>query len=247
MPEYSILIVEDDPIISRVLVSIVREGGFNLQTPVNSGEQAIEQVALERPDLVLMDIDLPGIMSGIDAASALFNIFSIPVVFVTGHDEKEFLNKAITSMPFGFLIKPVNPNILTSTISVSISLAKRIKTTTEGAKAGLSHIMQSRIDEGITPVVLTDTQNRVIWTNQAAEEFLELTGSEIFYLDFFAFLKERPAFSDFVNTVKKEEKGEWSHKLTDSSQNKEFLISGEPVFNLFGDHSGTFISIGTGE
>lgn len=247
MPEYSILIVEDDPIISRVLVSIVREGGFNLQTPVNSGEQVIEQVALERPDLVLMDIDLPGIMSGIDAASALFNIFSIPVVFVTGHDEKSFLNKAITSMPFGFLIKPVNPNILTSTISVSISLAEKIKKTTEGVNAGLSQTMQSRINDGKIPVILTDTQNRVIWTNQAAEEFLELTGSELFYMDLFEFLKGRPVFSDYVNDFKELGREEWNVIITDSSQNTEFHITGEPVFNLFGDHSGTFISIGTGE
>jgi len=244
MPEYSILIVEDDPIISRVLVSIVREGGFNLQTPVNSGEQVIEQVALERPDLVLMDIDLPGIMSGIDAASVLFNIFSIPVVFVTGHDEKEFLNKAITSMPFGFLIKPVNPNILTSTISVSISLAENIKRTNEGVKAGLSQIMQSRINEGRIPVVLTDAQNRTIWTNQAAEEFLELTGSELFYKDFFEFVKDRSVFSDLANNMREVEEGEWSFKIADTTQNNEFLITGEPISNLFGDHSGTFISIG---
>lgn len=247
MPEYSILIVEDDPIISRVLVSIVREGGFNLQTPVNSGEQVVEQVALERPDLVMMDIDLPGIMSGIDAASVLFNIFSIPVVFVTGHDEKTFLNKAIASMPFGFLIKPVNPNILTSTILVSISLAERMKKTTEGVKAGLLSSMQSRINEGIIPVILIDSQSRVIWTNQAAEELLEITGSELYYMDFLEFLKDRPGFSDFVNNYKDLEKGEWSVKLPKSSQNKEHLITGEPIFNLFGDHSGTFISIATGE
>jgi CheY-like chemotaxis protein len=93
MPENSVLIVEDDEIIVRVLLTILREGGFTVHTPVNSGEQVIEQVAAEKPDVVLMDIDLPGAMSGIEAAAQLFNIFSIPVIFVTGHDEKKVLKK----------------------------------------------------------------------------------------------------------------------------------------------------------
>lgn len=45
MPENSVLIVEDDEIITRVLLSMLRDGGFVLHTPVNSGEQVIEQVA----------------------------------------------------------------------------------------------------------------------------------------------------------------------------------------------------------
>lgn len=244
MPECSVFVVEDDPIIVRILLSMLREENFNLETPVNSGEQALEQVIFEKPDIVLMDIDLPGLISGIDAASMLFNIFTIPVIFVTGHDERSILDRAIQSLPFGFLVKPVSPYLLINTIRISISLCSRMRQTTQGKAAGLSPSIRSSIQEYPGPLLLINGEDRVIWINQATEELFDLRSQEVFMQNISAHLNGRlhsaafhPAF--FADT----QESEMPCSFVVNSQRYLCKIHREPITNLFGDYSGSLVAI----
>lgn len=246
MPEKRILIVEDDEIIVRVLSSMLREGGFILQTPVNSGEQAIEQVVVERPDAVLMDIDLAGQLSGIKTAAELFNLFAIPVIFVTGHDDRKIFEKAISSLPFGFLIKPVNPNLLYSTIHVSLVLCEKIRLTSEGKKAGISPSMAVQISDSVHPVILIDSDFQIIWANQAAEECIDDNGQSVFLKDVREGLpllnsSGHIPSSFFRTTVE----SKMPVSLTVDGQTRQCIITARPIMNMFGQYSGSFITITT--
>ncbi|NLL10667.1 MAG: two-component response regulator [Euryarchaeota archaeon ADurb.Bin294] len=244
MPEYSVLVVEDDEIIARILTSMLRDSGYITHTPVNSGEQALEQVAVEKPDIVLMDIDLAGAISGITAAKEIFNIFSIPVIFVTGHDERKFLEMAMGSMPFGFLVKPVNPNLLYSTIQVAINLCERIRVTTEGKKAGLSPLMSIQVSDSSHPVIILNSDNAILWMNQAAEECVGENGSALFLKDI------RQALSllcpdvniqpDFFRSYDAQDLKICSD---DIHKRRSYKITARPVVNMFGSYSGSFITI----
>ncbi len=243
MPEKKVLIVEDDEIIVRVLLSMVREIGFAVQTPVNSGEQVIEQVAVERPDVVLMDIDLPGAMSGIEAATELFNIYSIPVIFVTGHDERKNFEKALSSMPFGFLVKPVNPNLLYSTIMVGVHLCDRMRETAEGRKAGLSASMQVQIADSSHPILIVNRDHAIIWMNQAAEECLGERSSALFLKDLRqALVSVRPGLDLSPDSFRSSGDGE-KRVCIDGEGETKYIITARPIMNMFGTYSGSFITI----
>jgi len=244
MPEYSVLVVEDDEIIARVLTSMLREYGFITHTPVNSGEQVLEQVAVEKPDIVLMDIDLPGAMSGINAAKEIFNIFSIPVIFVTGLDERKVLEMAMSSLPFGFLVKPVNPNLLYSTIQVAINLCERIRVTTEGKKAGLSPLMSVQVADSSHPVIIINSDNAIIWMNQAAEECVGENGSALFLKDvrqaLFLLCPDVNIPPDFFRSY--DARG-LRICNNDAHERRSYKITARPVVNMFGSYSGSFITI----
>lgn len=246
MPEKRVLIVEDDEIIVRVLISMLRDNGFILQTPVNSGEQAIEQVAAERPDIVLMDIDLAGEMSGIKTAAELFNLFTIPVIFVTGHDEHTIFEKAIRSLPFGFLLKPVNPNLLVSSIHVALALCEKMLLTTEGKKAGLTQSMCVQISDSVHPVVLVDSELSIIWANQAAEELFHENGQAIFLRDIREGLSIiNPSIQISPSFFRGADDSKKPVAIPFDGQMRQCIITARPIMNVFGIYSGSFISITT--
>jgi CheY-like chemotaxis protein len=244
MPEYSVLIVEDDPIIVRVLYSMLEYGNFHVLTPIDSGEQVIEQVTLEKPDIVLMDIDLPGVITGIDTASILFRLFNIPVIFVTGHDEKTVLERAIGSMPFGFLIKPVNPTLLISSIMVSVNMCMKMRQTTEGRLSGLSDSMLSRLTGASGYHILVDDQNYILLANQGAEELFRPCCSDLFYKNIADLIRSiipdeiriGEEFNDLIQNQR-------LFIVTNENEISECTLIIESIKDLFGERSGSFISL----
>jgi DNA-binding response OmpR family regulator len=177
--DYSILIVEDDPIIARVLETILKDADFLVDEPVNSGEKAINRVVSQRPGIVLMDIDLLGKLSGIETARILLHFFSVPVIFVTGHDEEEVLMRSKDADPYGFLIKPINQNILNTTIQIAVNLHEKICSTTEGKTGGLTPFQRTELLSSLKSVVLLDDKNRIIWMNSAAEFLIEQQAGDL--------------------------------------------------------------------
>jgi len=76
-----ILIVDDDALLRRSLAFNLEQAGYRAST-AGTAEDALAQVRLEPPDLVLLDISLPG-MDGLDALRALRQQLNVPVIFLT--------------------------------------------------------------------------------------------------------------------------------------------------------------------
>lgn len=102
------MIVEDEIISAMALKQSLEKQGYDVCPLVASGEEAIRSAESEEPDIVLMDINILGDMNGIDTARELFSRFSIPVVFVTGYDEKEVKKRISTVPSASYIIKPIN-------------------------------------------------------------------------------------------------------------------------------------------
>jgi len=77
----SILVVDDEPQICRVLRSTLTSKGYVI-TEVKSGEEAVESVRKERPDLILLDVNMPG-MGGIEAAREIRGMCDVPIIMLT--------------------------------------------------------------------------------------------------------------------------------------------------------------------
>jgi len=116
----SILIVEDDFIVAKVIEKSLIEIGYQIAGMVSSGPEAIAAAEKEQPDLILMDINLQGDMDGITAAEKIQSRQNIPVVFLTAFSDQRTFSRALETAPYGYIIKPFQTNTLATTIEVAL-------------------------------------------------------------------------------------------------------------------------------
>jgi len=115
-----ILVVEDEPIVALDLQLRLQRMGYNVPVFVASGEEALASAQLSPPDLVLMDINIEGEMDGVEAADRLAQQY-VPVVYLTAYSNDRTLERAKTTEPYGYLLKPFEERELQTTIEVAIS------------------------------------------------------------------------------------------------------------------------------
>ena len=168
MPKAHILIVEDDWIVAEDTKITLKKLGFGVSGIVTSGEESLERVEAEPPDLVLMDIKLEGEMGGIEAAARIRDRFNIPVVYVTGYADEDVLERAKVTEPFGYIVKPFDDRELNSVIEIALYKHK-METKLKESEAWLYTTLKSIGDAVIT----TDTKGIVTFMNPVAQS---LTG-----------------------------------------------------------------------
>lgn len=120
MPELSILLTEDDPDVARYLTTVLKSLGHKVVAVACDGLQAVKSAHELRPDLVIMDIDLPG-MNGITAASKILEKRSVPLIISTGRTDAEALESTKHLNIQAFLIKPFSAVQLKSAIAVAMN------------------------------------------------------------------------------------------------------------------------------
>ena len=118
----TILIAEDEVISALSMQKMLTRSGFNVFELVSTGEDAVERVNQEKPDLIIMDVFLNGRINGVEAAMKIRLRFDIPIVFVTGYEEGKVIEwiKSVTSSTY--LIKPFTPKDLESAIAQALKV-----------------------------------------------------------------------------------------------------------------------------
>lgn len=119
-----ILIVEDEPITAADLELKLAALGHEVAGWVDTGEDAVAQAPSLHPDLVLMDIRLAGAMDGIEAAAHLREQSSVPLVFLTAFADAETVDRACTTEPFGYLLKPFTERSVATAVQVALTRAR---------------------------------------------------------------------------------------------------------------------------
>lgn len=121
----SVLIVEDHEFQRRVQTKILRDEGFDVATAID-GLDALNQLRKLRPDLVLIDVDLPGI-PGPEIVRRLraTNIFKrTPILMISGNSDKEVIDGCRKAGANGFIIKPFDRKALLEKIQTILSRPK---------------------------------------------------------------------------------------------------------------------------
>jgi DNA-binding LytR/AlgR family response regulator len=121
MSKAKVYIVEDEILLSKDLENILKSNGYNVVGVSQSGEEFLEKVVEERPNIVLMDIMLKGKITGIEAAKKLREMLDIPVIFLTAYSDENTVEKAKESFPYGYIIKPFREKELITTIEVALN------------------------------------------------------------------------------------------------------------------------------
>ena len=101
-----ILIVEDEGLIALDLKKRLEQAGYTVPAIADNAAGALLSVESLEPNLVLMDIRLRGPRDGIDTADEIRRRFHVPVIFVTAHADRETLDRARITEPFGYIVKP---------------------------------------------------------------------------------------------------------------------------------------------
>jgi len=125
MAGIKVLLVEDDWIIAKEIAYNLQDMGFEVAGSLDSAEEAYRQIKIILPDLVILDIDLSGEMTGIELATQLKKDGNIPFIFLTALADSQTVEKAKLAEPYAYLIKPVGPETLYSTIEITLHNAAR--------------------------------------------------------------------------------------------------------------------------
>lgn len=114
-----ILIVEDNFILALALEKQLQRMGLEVMDKIDRGDVAVEKVREDEPDLILMDIKLAGDLDGVDATKKIRDFSDVPVIYLTGTGSAEIERdeKIRETRPSGYLIKPVEPDLLKREIS----------------------------------------------------------------------------------------------------------------------------------
>ncbi len=120
MDKAEILIVEDETIIGMDVKATLESFDYSVPKIICKGEEAIEYVQSNPPDLALMDIMLAGELDGIAAAKHIRHKCNIPTVFLTAQANLGILKKAYDCHPYGYVLKPINDMDLVYTIDTAL-------------------------------------------------------------------------------------------------------------------------------
>lgn len=113
--QHRIFVVEDNPANLLIAVTVLEADGYLVES-AGSAEAARNRIHAEPPDLILMDIQLPGI-DGLDFTRELKadpETSSIPVVALTAHDMPLYQRAAQAAGCEGFIPKPATPSVLSA-------------------------------------------------------------------------------------------------------------------------------------
>ena len=122
MPRENILVVDDEPNILKVLGDILTDEGYRVRT-AHSGEDALAEVQRSSPDLVILDIWLPG-MDGLQTLDVLKGVVpETPVIMISGHGTIETAVRAIKMGAYDFIEKP--PTIERTLLAVQHGLEQQ--------------------------------------------------------------------------------------------------------------------------
>jgi PAS domain S-box-containing protein len=164
MIQAKILVVEDEVIVARTIASQLTQLGYAVVGTASSGAAAIDRANRTQPDLVLMDVMLKGEMDGITAASQICSQHDIPIVFLTAYADEDTLQRAKSTLPLGYIVKPFSPGELR--VAVELALFKhQIDKELRINRAYLATLLHSMNDA----VIATDEQGLVTFMNPAAE------------------------------------------------------------------------------
>ena len=120
-----ILIIEDEPMISMELESLVESLGHSVSGVARTHSESVALAKANRPGMILADIRLADSSSGLDAVNELLGLFEVPVIFITAYPE-QFLTGSRPEPTF-LIPKPFQPATISAVISQALFFEQKAK------------------------------------------------------------------------------------------------------------------------
>lgn len=121
MTTLKIGVVEDELIIARTILGTLDELGYGYCGPAINYTEAMEMLDRDKPDLLLLDIQLSGKKDGIDVARRLNEQYHLPFIFLTANSDGETIERAKAVKPPAYIVKPFTKEELFAAIEIAFS------------------------------------------------------------------------------------------------------------------------------
>lgn len=170
MKPLKILVADDSASIGLFIRELLTSSGHTV-TVVRSGEEALDSYRQDPPELVLMDLNMPGIggKEAIRQIRALHSSSWVPIIIITGsHDEADVLDGFMVGAD-DYLVKPINPLIL----EVRMRTMMRIASIQRTAEAVIENVLEG--------IIRIDRVGRITAFNKAAETIFGYTAEEVLW------------------------------------------------------------------
>ncbi len=115
-----VLVAEDDYLVGETIKRALKQIGYDLVGKASDGVEAVEMAVSLRPDVVLMDIQMPE-LDGLEAARQIQRQCPMPVVILTAHESLSLVEKASEAGVAAYLTKPPNPAEIERAIIVAVA------------------------------------------------------------------------------------------------------------------------------
>ena len=159
-----ILVVEDETKIARLVRDYLEHAGFEAEV-VGDGDAALASARRSRPDLVVLDLGLPG-RDGLDVARVLRRTSSVPIVMLTARGDEIDRVVGLELGADDYVVKPFSPKEL-------VARVRAVLRRTQAAQAGGPEVLRvadvevdlprMRVSVGGRPVELTPTEFQLLW------------------------------------------------------------------------------------
>lgn len=120
MANIQILIVEDEPLIAEDIGEYLSNVDYSVAAIAYNKAQAMQALQEQKPDLVLLDINLGNNLDGIALAQLINAQYFLPFIFLTSYTHKSVLNQAKVTRPMGYLLKPFTEKDLFTSIEIGL-------------------------------------------------------------------------------------------------------------------------------
>jgi response regulator NasT len=136
-----VLLVDDDRLVLSTLSSGLEQAGYAVQA-AGSAEEALRVLAIESPDLAVLDVRMPG-QSGLDLAEHLREAGEVPFIFLTAYSDADIVQKAAEYGALGYVVKPADIPQLVPAMEAALARAEELHKLRETEKQ-----LQTALSEG---------------------------------------------------------------------------------------------------
>ncbi len=123
-----LLVVDDEPFVNQLIQNQLTNLGYRVSGTAFDGPEAVKLTCQTRPDVVLMDLQMPDPetgrddrLAGLRAAQTIQEECPTPVILLTAHESPELVQQASTAGVGAYLVKPPDPRTIERTITVTLA------------------------------------------------------------------------------------------------------------------------------
>ncbi|MEE3274588.1 MAG: response regulator [Actinomycetota bacterium] len=131
--EVRVALAEDDAIIRLDLRETLEEEGYTVVGDTGRGDEMLELVAATDPEVVILDIKMPG-MDGIEVARCIAESHGAAVVILTAFSQREFIDQAIEAGALAYLVKPFQRSELVPAVEIARARHREMRAITDQAQ-----------------------------------------------------------------------------------------------------------------
>jgi len=163
-----ISIVESDPIYTNIVEARLQKIGYTVISKFSSGPEVIKKLAGKLPDMLIIAINIPGELDGIETAKEIFSRYHVPSVFLTTSSDEETFERVKQVSGAGYVLKPFSDDDLRIAIGLGLANFESVRQIRE------ENIQLRQLAETIPAgIIVTDSKGLITYVNETAKFMLK--------------------------------------------------------------------------